>query len=123
MRPIRVVLAAVLAVLTMVGAAGATDSSWPKEVTFGLLSTENAAEITRRWGPILVQLEKDLGVKVKSVTATDYRGTIEALKFKKAELGTSGPSRTWKRRPTTTPTSSRWRSCSSRTARSATARA
>jgi len=91
MRSFRIVLAAVLAVLAMVGAAGAADPSWPKEVTFGLLSTENASEITRRWGPILAQLEKDLGVKVKSVTATDYRGTIEALKFKKAELGHLGP--------------------------------
>jgi phosphonate transport system substrate-binding protein len=91
MRPFRIVLAAMLTVLAMVGAAGATDPSWPKEVTFGLLSTENAAEITRRWAPILAQLEKDLGVKVKAVTATDYRGTIEALKFKKAELGHLGP--------------------------------
>jgi phosphonate transport system substrate-binding protein len=91
MRSIRFVLAVVLAVLAMVSAAGAADPSWPKEVTFGLLSTENASEITRRWGPILAQLEKDLGVKVKSVTATDYRGTIEALKFKKAELGHLGP--------------------------------
>jgi len=86
----------VLAVLllTMVGGAapaGAADSSWPKEITFALLSTENASEITRRWGPILAQVEKDLGVKVKSVTATDYRGTIEALKFKKAEVGHLGP--------------------------------
>jgi phosphonate transport system substrate-binding protein len=91
MRPFRLVLAGLLTVLAMVGAAGATDPSWPKEVTFGLLSTENAAEITRRWAPILAQLEKDLGVKVKAVTATDYRGTIEALKFKKAELGHLGP--------------------------------
>jgi len=90
MRPFRVVLAAVLAV-ALVGVADATDPSWPKEVTFGLLSTENAAELTRRWAPILAQLEKDLGVKVKQVTATDYRGTIEALKFKKAELGHLGP--------------------------------
>src|SRR5262244_3660603 len=88
----RIALAAVLAVLVIVGgAAGANDPSWPKEVTFGLLSTENAAEITRRWSPILAQLEKDLGVKVKPVTATDYRGTIEALKFRKAELGHLGP--------------------------------
>ena len=90
MRPFRIVLAAMLAVLAMVGAAGATDPSWPKEVTFGLLSTENAAEITRRWAPILAQLEKDLGVKVKAVTATDYRGTIEALKFE-GEIGHLGP--------------------------------
>ncbi len=73
------------------GPTGAAEPSWPREITFALLSTENAAEITRRWGPILAQLEKDLGIKVKSVTATDYRGTIEALKFKKAELGHLGP--------------------------------
>jgi phosphonate transport system substrate-binding protein len=78
-------------VLGMVTAAPASDPSWPKEITFALLSTENASEITRRWGPILAQLEKDLNVKVRSVTATDYRGTIEALKFKKAEIGHLGP--------------------------------
>src|SRR5262245_6704119 len=72
-------------------AALAADPNWPKEITFALLSTENAAEITRRWAPILAQLEKDLGIKVKAVTSTDYRGTIEALKFKKAELGHLGP--------------------------------
>jgi phosphonate transport system substrate-binding protein len=87
----RIALAAVLSVLVVIGAAGANDPSWPKEVTFALLSTENAAEITRRWSPILAQLEKDLGIKVKAVTATDYRGTIEALKFKKAEIGHLGP--------------------------------
>jgi phosphonate transport system substrate-binding protein len=87
----RIALAALLAVLAVVSAAGANDPSWPKEVTFALLSTENAAEITRRWAPILAQLEKDLGIKVKPVTATDYRGTIEALKFKKAEIGHLGP--------------------------------
>jgi phosphonate transport system substrate-binding protein len=91
MRLFRVTLAVVLAVVALIGVANGADPSWPKEVTFGLLSTENAAEITRRWGSILAQLEKDLGVKVKSVTATDYRGTIEALKFKKAELGHLGP--------------------------------
>lgn len=69
----------------------AQDAPWPKEVTFALLSTENAAEITRRWAPIMAQLEKDLKVKVKTVTGTDYRGTIEALKFKKAEIGHLGP--------------------------------
>src|SRR5499427_9768495 len=81
----------VLGLLMLPWSARAADPSWPKEMTFALLSTENAAEITRRWGPILAQLESDLGVKIKPVTATDYRGTIEALKFKKAELGHLGP--------------------------------
>jgi phosphonate transport system substrate-binding protein len=88
---IRVLAVALLMMAGLAAPSPAADPSWPKEITFALLSTENASEITRRWGPILAQLEKDLGVKVKSVTATDYRGTIEALKFKKAEIGHLGP--------------------------------
>jgi phosphonate transport system substrate-binding protein len=91
MRTLRIVLAMLSGLLALTVSAPAQDASWPKEVTFALLSTENAAEITRRWSPILAQLEKDLGVKVKTVSATDYRGTIEALKFRKAELGHLGP--------------------------------
>jgi phosphonate transport system substrate-binding protein len=91
MRLTRILALALLTIAGWVAPSAATDPSWPKEITFALLSTENASEITRRWGPILAQLEKDLGVKVKSVTATDYRGTIEALKFKKAEIGHLGP--------------------------------
>jgi len=91
MRFFRSLTLAALGLLALASTAPAADPSWPKELTFALLSTENASEITRRWGPILAQLEKDLGVKVKSVTATDYRGSIEALKFRKAEIGHLGP--------------------------------
>jgi phosphonate transport system substrate-binding protein len=91
MRLTRALAIALLTIVSWVTRAAATDPSWPKEITFALLSTENASEITRRWGPILTQLEKDLGIKVKSVTATDYRGSIEAVKFKKAEIGHLGP--------------------------------
>jgi len=91
MRTLRVVGLALLVVFAVAAGAPAQDASWPKELTFALLSTENSAEITRRWTPIITQLEKDLRVRVKYVTATDYRGTIEALKFKKAEIGHLGP--------------------------------
>src|SRR5262245_23297204 len=91
MRIARLLALCLLGVLVLVSPAPAADPSWPKEITFALLSTENASEITRRWSPILAQLEKDLGIKVKAATATDYRGTIEALKFKKAEIGHLGP--------------------------------
>jgi len=91
MRIARFLTLCLLGVLVLVSPAAAADPSWPKEITFALLSTENASEITRRWSPILAQLEKDLGIKVKAATATDYRGTIEALKFKKAEIGHLGP--------------------------------
>jgi phosphonate transport system substrate-binding protein len=91
MRLTRVLAVALLTIAGFATPSAATDPSWPKEITFALLSTENVSDITRRWGPILAQLEKDLGIKVKPVTATDYRGTIEALKFKKAEIGHLGP--------------------------------
>jgi phosphonate transport system substrate-binding protein len=91
MRAIRVLTIALLMIVGWAVPSPAADPSWPHELTFALLSTENAAEITRRWGPILARLEKDLGVKVKAATATDYRGSIEALKFKKAEIGHLGP--------------------------------
>ena len=91
MRIPRVLCLVLAAALLAPAAAIAADPSWPKEITFAVLSTESAPEITRRWIPILEQLQKDLGIKVKHVTATDYRGTIEALKFKKAEVGWLGP--------------------------------
>jgi len=91
MQRLRTVLAVVLAALALAGPATAADPSWPKEITFALLSTENASEITRRWSPIISQLGQDLGITVKYVSATDYRGTIEALRFKKAEIGHLGP--------------------------------
>jgi phosphonate transport system substrate-binding protein len=86
----RVALALALAA-GLAAPAHAKDPSWPAELTFALLSTESAPEIVRRWAPVLAQLEKDLEVRVKHVSATDYRGTIEALRFKKAELGWLGP--------------------------------
>jgi len=91
MRLDRLILVALLFVAVLSPAARAADPSWPKEITFGLLSTESSTEIQRRYGPILAQLEKDLGITVKSAVATDYRGTIEALKFKKAEVAHLGP--------------------------------
>jgi phosphonate transport system substrate-binding protein len=84
-------LVSLLAVLSLAGPALAADPTWPKEITFSLLSTEAANEVIRRWEPVLKQLEQDLGVKIKHVSATDYRGSIEALKFKKAEIGHLGP--------------------------------
>src|SRR5262245_26658478 len=82
---------ALVVVLAIASGAPAADPSWPREVTFALLSTENAGEITRRWSPILAQPEQDLDVKIKSTTATDYRGTSAPFKFRQAELGHLGP--------------------------------
>jgi ABC-type phosphate/phosphonate transport system substrate-binding protein len=55
----------------MVRVGFAADPSWPQELTFALLSTESAPQVTRRWLPILTQLEQELGIKVKHTLATD----------------------------------------------------
>jgi phosphonate transport system substrate-binding protein len=91
MRIVPVMTAMILTLLAGASRAQVADPTWPQELTFALLSTESAPEVTRRWEPILAQLAQDLGIKVKPVMATDYRGTIEALKFKKAEIGHLGP--------------------------------
>jgi len=87
----RALMSTCLMLLPLVGTASAADPSWPKELTFALLSTESAPEVGRRWAPVLEQLGKDLGIPIKQVAATDYRGSIEALKFNKAQIGQLGP--------------------------------
>jgi phosphonate transport system substrate-binding protein len=91
MRCVHLLMAVFVMLLTTAGATVAADPSWPKELTFALLSTESAPEVGRRWTPVLDQLSKDLGIPVKQVAATDYRGSIEALKFNKAQIGQLGP--------------------------------
>ncbi len=81
MRGLHTVLTALVSLFALAAPARATDPSRPKDITFALLSTENVAEITRRSGPVLTRLEKDPRITGKSATATDYRGTIETLKF------------------------------------------
>ena len=91
MPSVRVWLSTCLTLLWLGSSTFAADPSWPKELTFALLSTESAPEVSRRWTPILEQLSNDLGIPVKQVAATDYRGSIEALKFNKAQIGQLGP--------------------------------
>jgi phosphonate transport system substrate-binding protein len=91
MHRVRMLVAVSVMLLTLAGATLAADSRWPKELTFALLSIESAPEVGRRWTPILDQLGKDLGIPVKQVAAADYRGSIEALKFNKAQIGQLGP--------------------------------
>jgi phosphonate transport system substrate-binding protein len=91
MRSTRLLMFVFVMLQSLVGSTLAADPSWPKELTFALLSTESAPEVGRRWTPILDQLRKDLGIAVKQVASTDYRGSIEALKFNKAQIGQLGP--------------------------------
>jgi phosphate/phosphite/phosphonate ABC transporter binding protein len=86
MRTVRTTVLASLAMLAFGSLVRAADPTWPKEMTFTIMATENPAEVAHRWSPILAQLEADLGVKVKPVVA-DFRTIGGILKSGNADFG------------------------------------
>src|SRR5215510_12922517 len=62
----------------------------PKEITFGIISTDSAAALRERWQPVLDDMAKRVGVKVTPFFATDYAGVIEAMRFKKVDIAWFG---------------------------------
>jgi phosphonate transport system substrate-binding protein len=60
-------------------------------LAFGVISAENEADRAARHQPLVAYLEKRLGVKMRMHHATEYAGTIEALKARKIEFARFGP--------------------------------
>ncbi len=69
----------------------ANPKAWPKEVTFGVIPVAGATSIKDTFGGLAKYLEKQLGVKVKMQTASDYAGIIAAMQFKKVDIAYFGP--------------------------------
>lgn len=62
----------------------------PKEINFGLISTESSSIQKKEWMPLIADMEKSLGLKVKPFFAPDYAGVIEAMRFGKVHLAWFG---------------------------------
>src|SRR5262245_1886742 len=62
----------------------------PKEINFGMISTDSSAALRGRWQPVIDEMQKRTGVKVNAYFATDYAGVIEAMRFKKVDLAWFG---------------------------------
>src|SRR5262245_43326699 len=78
--------------VTLPRAARASD--WREQyrtITASIISSENQADLLARHEPFRGYLERELRVKVRITTGTDYTGTIEAMRAKKAELAYFGP--------------------------------
>ncbi len=60
-------------------------------LNFSRISSENEADRLARDRRFLAYLEKAFGVKLKTHVATEYAGTIEALRSKKVEFAVLGP--------------------------------
>ncbi|MEM7177599.1 MAG: phosphonate ABC transporter substrate-binding protein, partial [Pseudomonadota bacterium] len=62
----------------------------PDTLAFGILSTESSSAQREKWGPMLKDLEKSIGIPVEPFFASDYAGVIEAMRFDKVDVGWYG---------------------------------
>ncbi|MEE2911256.1 MAG: phosphonate ABC transporter substrate-binding protein [Candidatus Poribacteria bacterium] len=60
------------------------------ELRFGIIATESRSNLKKGFDPLLKQLEKNLGVPIKSFFSPDYAGVIEALRFGKIHVAWFG---------------------------------
>jgi phosphonate transport system substrate-binding protein len=59
----------------------------PKELTFSILSAENQASMQPLWQPLMDDLSKSIGVKVKPYFASNYTSLVEAMRFGQVQAG------------------------------------
>jgi phosphonate transport system substrate-binding protein len=74
----------------LVGLAPAAVAELPKELNFGIISTESTQNLKVDWEPMLKDLEKSSGIKVNAFFAPDYAGIIEAMRFNKVQVAWFG---------------------------------
>ena len=59
----------------------------PDAIRFSILSTENSQTSQQYWAPVLADMEKATGLKVKPYYQSNYTGLIEAMRFKQTDVG------------------------------------
>ena len=69
---------------------GAAHAQAPKELNFGLISTDSSSALKSLWQPFLDDLSKATGMKVNGFFATDYTGIIEGMRFGKVQVAWHG---------------------------------
>ncbi len=90
----RLMLAATIATAAMGAASYAAAEDWKTkypELTFALVPSENAADTTARWAPMMDYLSKQIGVKVNLRIVNDYAAVIEGQKAGNIQIALYGP--------------------------------
>lgn len=62
----------------------------PKELNFGIISTESTQNLKQDWEPMLADLAKRSGMKINAFFAPDYAGIIEGMRFNKVQVAWYG---------------------------------
>lgn len=61
-----------------------------QDINFGIISTESTQNLKADWQPLLEDMEKQTGLKVKAFFAPDYAGIIEGMRFAKVQVAWLG---------------------------------
>jgi phosphonate transport system substrate-binding protein len=61
-----------------------------QDINFGFISTESSQNIKSDWQPLIDDMEKQTGLKIKTFFASDYAGIIEGMRFNKVQLAWMG---------------------------------
>ena len=85
----KVAASAILAASLGLGAS-AKAAEMPKELNFGIISTESASALEASFRPFLDDLQDYMGIPVKSFFASDYAGVIEGMRFDKVDVAWFG---------------------------------
>ncbi len=78
---------AATAALVLSACGGGAQEKPKNEITFSILSTEKSQNMETYWTPILADMEKSTGLKVKPFFSSSYSALIEAMRFKQTDLG------------------------------------
>lgn len=65
-------------------------TSWAQEINFGIISTESSQNLKSDWQPLLDDMAKQTGLKVRAFFASDYAGIIEGMRFNKVQVAWFG---------------------------------
>ena len=88
MRRNLIALAAVAAALALGSCSKpAAPSATPDVLTFSILSAENQQSMEPLWTPLLNDLQKQTGLKVKPFFASNYTSLVEAMRFNQVQVG------------------------------------
>ncbi|HWK70089.1 MAG TPA: phosphonate ABC transporter substrate-binding protein [Burkholderiaceae bacterium] len=83
----KALLVTAVAATTLCGAANAAE---PKELNFGIISTESSQNLKAQWDPFLAEMSKQTGMKINSFFAPDYAGIIQGMRFNKVDVAWYG---------------------------------
>jgi phosphonate transport system substrate-binding protein len=61
-----------------------------QDINFGFISTESSQNIKSDWMPLIEDMEKQTGLKIKTFVASDYAGIIEGMRFNKVQIAWMG---------------------------------